>query len=138
MENIQDKIAQTKESLPEVTPTPPSLKAHSSASDLKARIEWGEPALTIIDVRDRQPFNEERIMGAITMPMDQLVDRAQPSLERTRDIYVYGDTDEETAQAAARLREAGFINVAELKGALAGWRAISGPTEGTATAATPR
>ncbi|MGQ4649908.1 rhodanese-like domain-containing protein [Lyngbya aestuarii] len=138
MENIQDKVAATKESLPEVTPTPPSLKPSSSASDLKARLDWGEPALTIIDVRDRQSFNKERIMGAIAMPMDQLVERVRPSLEPTRDIYVYGDTDQETAQAATRLREAGFINVAELKGALAGWRAISGSIEGTATAATPR
>jgi len=28
--------------------------------------------------------------------MDELVDRAQSSLEPSRDIYIYGETDQET------------------------------------------
>ncbi|MGB7442780.1 MAG: rhodanese-like domain-containing protein [Coleofasciculaceae cyanobacterium] len=138
MENIQDTIQSAKENMPDVTPTPPSLKRQSSSTELKSRLDWGEPALTIVDVRDRHSFNEERIMGAIAMPMAELVERAQSSLEPTRDIYVYGESDEETAQAATHLREAGFVNVAELKGGLAGWKAISAPTEGTATIAAAR
>lgn len=138
MENIQDQIQSAKENMPEVTPTPPSLKRQSSSTELKSRLDWGEPALTILDVRNRHSFNEERIMGAIAMPMDQLLERVQSSLEPTRDIYVYGESDEETAQAANHLREAGFVNVAELKGGLAGWKAISAPTEGTATIAATR
>ncbi len=112
-------------------PTPSPLKAVSTAFDLKDRLDWGEPALTIIDVRDRNAFNETRIQGAISMPMDELVARASMSLECDRDIYVYGGTDEVTAQAATALRNAGYENVAELMGGLGAWQAASGATEGS-------
>jgi rhodanese-related sulfurtransferase len=71
-------------------------------------------------------------MGAMPMSIDELPDRAKASLELNRDIYVYGENDEQSAQAAAKLREAGFERVSELRGGLAGWKAIGGPTEGTA------
>jgi rhodanese-related sulfurtransferase len=127
---IEDAIAGAKDKLPNVTPTPAGFQTQSSAQDLKSRLEWGEPALTIIDVRDREAFNHGRIMGAIAFPADELVDRAKASLESNRDIYVYGDTDQESAAAASQLRSAGFERVAEIKGGLADWKAIGGPTEG--------
>ncbi len=130
MENIQNTIQDAKNAMPKVTPTPPGLRAESSAHDLKSRLEWGEPALTILDVRDRDRFNEGHIMGAMPMPLAELVERAQ-SIDSVRDIYVYGATDEETAQAANKLREAGYQNVAALRGGLDAWKAISGSTEGT-------
>lgn len=136
MENIQNTIQDAKNAMPKVTPTPPGLKAESSAHDLKARLDWGEPALTILDVRDRASFNAAHILGAMPMPLDELVERAQ-SIDQVRDIYVYGTSDEETMQAANQLREAGYQNVAALKGGLAAWKAISGPTEGTEEIAHP-
>lgn len=112
-------------------PTPPRLQKKSRVYDLKARLDWGEPALTIIDVRDRPQFNLAHIMGAISMPMAELVDRACQNLEMTRDIYVYGETDEESAVAADQLRHAGFVNVSELRGGLAAWKAVDYPIEST-------
>ncbi|MEM1253242.1 MAG: rhodanese-like domain-containing protein [Cyanobacteria bacterium P01_H01_bin.21] len=114
--------------------TPKPLETISTASDLKLRLDWGEPALTIIDVRSRHLFNENRILGAISMPMDELVARASASLESERDIYVYGETDEMTADAVAKLHEAGYENVAELKGGLTDWQATGGAIEGTVAA----
>jgi rhodanese-related sulfurtransferase len=131
MDNAADAISKAKEKMPNITPQPPGIKPQSSAHDLKARLEWGEPGLTIIDVRDRAAHNLHRITGAIPFPMDQLVDRAKSSLEFRRDIYVYGDSDEQTAQAAQMLREAGFTHVSELRGGLAAWKAIAGPTDGS-------
>lgn len=130
MENIQDAIKDAKEALPDLTPTPPGLKAESSAQDLKSRLEWGEPALTILDVRDRESFNKGHIMGAMPAPMDRLADVAQ-SLDQSRDIYLYGATEDDTLQAATQLKDAGFRNVAKLKGGLEAWKAIEGSTEGT-------
>jgi rhodanese-related sulfurtransferase len=109
-------------------PTP--VQPQSRVIDLKNRLAWGEPALTIIDIRDRNAFNTNRIMGAISMPMSELVDRAKASLELNRDIYVYGETDAETATAAAALREAGFTSVSELQGGLAAWKAARYEVEG--------
>ncbi len=137
MADLQDLIKNTKDALPNVTPTPPGLKAQASGNDLKSRLEWGEPALTILDVSDRDNFNQGHIMGAMSMPLDDLVDQANASLEHERDIYIYGETDEQTTEAANKLRQAGFYAVAELKGGLAGWKAIAGSTEGIAESQSP-
>ena len=111
-----------------IIPTPPPLKAQSLVYDLKARLDWGGPALTIIDARERSEFNFSHILGAIPMPLNELIDRVS-SLEVTRDIYVYGETDEETAEAAAKLRAAGYLNVSELRGGVAAWKAVDYPVE---------
>lgn len=110
-------------------PTPPPLRPQSNVYDLKARLDWGEPALTIIDVRDRPEFNAAHIEGAVSMPTDELVTVALTHLELERDLYVYGYTDEETAIAAAQLRAAGFLNVSELRGGMPAWKAVGFPVE---------
>lgn len=112
-----------------IIPTPPPLRAQSRVCDLKARLDWGEPALTIIDVSNRSEFDFNHILGAIPMPLTEVVDRALSSLEATRDIYVYGETDEETAEAAAKLRASGYQNVSELRGGVAAWKAVGYPVE---------
>lgn len=134
MSKAEDTILNAKDKLPNVTPTPPSQQTpQSSAQALKQRLEWGEPAFTILDVRDRGSFNQSRILGSMSMPLEEdLVDRAKSSLEPRRELYVYGDSDEQTTQAASQLRQAGFNSVSELKGGLAAWKAIGGPTEGNA------
>lgn len=111
-------------------PIPESIKAKSRVGALKERLDWGEPALTIVDVRARNIFNTSHIMGAIPMPMDELIDLAFVSLELIRDIYVYAETDEKTAEAALKLRKAGYQNVAELIGGLAAWSRASYPIDG--------
>lgn len=115
-------------------PTPPPFKAKSLVFELKSRLDWGEPALTIIDARDRTEFNFRHILGAIPMPLQELVNRAKSSLENSRDIYIYGETDEETAIAASLLRDAGFQNVSELRGGVAAWRALDYPVSSSQAA----
>jgi rhodanese-related sulfurtransferase len=133
MSEVEKAILNIKDNLPNVTPVPPSQQTpQSSAQALKQRLEWGEVAFTIIDVRDRANFNQSHIMGAMPMSMDEIVDRAKSSLEPEREIYLYGENDEQTAEVAAKMREAGFQAISELRGGLAGWKAIGGPTEGTA------
>lgn len=129
---VEDTINKAKDKLPDITPTPPSQQTpQSSAQALKQRLEWGEPAFTILDIRDRAVFNQSHILGAMAMPMEELVERAKSSLQPKREIYVYGESDEQTAQAASQMRQAGFNSISELKGGLAAWKAIGGPTEGS-------
>ncbi len=120
-----------------IIPPQPPIEAQSDVDVLKTRLEWGEPAFTILDVRDRPTFNQGHITGAIPTPIDELVERAVSSLHKSRDIYVYGANEEETAQAAQQLRSNGFERVSQLKGGLAAWKAIGGPTEGTIESTTP-
>lgn len=137
MADLEDAITAAKDKLPDVTPTPPGFSNHATVHQLKSRLNWGEPGLTIVDVRDRSMFNECHIMGALNMPMDELVGSAQHSLSPKRDIYVYGVSDQETASAAQLLRTAGFQRVAELAGGLNAWREIGGPMDGPATTEPP-
>lgn len=116
-----------------LTPVPADFEATSSAADLKARLDWGEPALSIVDVRDREAFNNERIMGAMPMPMESLLDSASSAFEPERDIYVYGDSDESAFQAVTQLQSAGFKRVSLLQGGLEAWKSEKGATEGRAT-----
>jgi rhodanese-related sulfurtransferase len=109
---------------------PEAIQDRSSVDALKNRLDWGEPALTIVDVRNRNDFNIGHIMGAITMPINELVSRARVSLELIRDIYVYGETDEQTAEAAFRLRDAGYQHIAELTGGLTAWKNSKYPVQG--------
>lgn len=114
-------------------PTPRPLQGQSRVYDLKARLDWGEPALTILDVRDRSEFNISHIMGAVPMPLNEPAERVLGKLEFDRDIYVYGTTDEETAAGAAQLRNAGYKNVFEIRGGLAAWKAVGYPVESLQT-----
>jgi rhodanese-related sulfurtransferase len=135
-DNIKDNIKDNK-LVENIIPQQPPIEAESDAHLLKSRLEWGEPAFTILDVRDRQTYNEGHIMGSMPMPLNELAERAVPSIAKSRDIYVYGTNDEESAQAAQVLRSAGFVHVSQLKGGLAAWKAIGGPTEGIVESVTP-
>ena len=120
-----------------VVPPQPPIDPQSNVHELKSRLEWGEPAFTILDVRNRDAYNDGHIMGAMPMPADELVEKAEPTLAKSRDIYIYGETDQETAQAAQQLRAAGFEHISELKGGLPAWKAVGGPTEGIIESRTP-
>jgi len=133
----QDVIVRAKDKLPNVTPTPPKFKTQVAAYEVKARLQWGEPALTIIDVRDREVFNEAHIMGAECMPLDSLQQIAEESLSRTRDLYIYGENSEQVSQAASILRQAGYQRVAEMQGGIDAWKRINGAMEGFGTNLVP-
>ena len=109
---------------------PEPIQHKSSVGHLKKRLDWGEPALTIIDVRTRESFNISHIQGSISMPMDEPADLTLASLESSRDIYLYAETNEQTAVAANKLRQAGYQNISELIGGLTAWKKAKYPIEG--------
>ena len=107
MANLHDIVEGVQDALGNLTPTPVVLQEESTAYALKTRLEWGEPALSIVDIREREAFNQERITGVMSMPMAQL-DEMKSALEPKHDIYIYGDSDEQAHTAAKMLRTAGF------------------------------
>jgi rhodanese-related sulfurtransferase len=131
MSNVEENIIKIKEKVTGFIPHPDSQQMPvSTAQALKERLQWGEPALTIIDVRDRDLFNQEHIIGAESIPFAELPAKASETIDLERDIYVYGDDQAQTTDAAGKLREASFSQVSELEGGLAAWKEISGATEG--------
>jgi rhodanese-related sulfurtransferase len=103
----------------------------ANVHDLKLRLDWGQPAFTIIDVRDRHTFNQEHITGAISIPIDDLASRAEIALHKERDIYVYGQDESQSAQAVAILRNTNFTKVAKLPGGVTAWAEFGGHTDGS-------
>ncbi|WOD38185.1 rhodanese-like domain-containing protein [Nodosilinea sp. E11] len=131
IESVKDKVTQP-------LPTPPDMsKSQASPDELLKRLNWGEPALTILDVRSREAFNDERITGAVPMPIEQIPGGIESTLEPKRDIYIYGDSNDQAAQAASQLRQAGYTSVAVVQGGLPAWKGISGPTEGIKAFSSP-
>ena len=130
---VSEVIEGVKDIAKTVLPDTPPVNTQLAVDPIvvKERLEKGEPALTIIDIRERSQFNSERITGAVSMPMETLVEQAQSSLSSVRDIYVYGESDTSVAKAAKNLRKAGFSNVAEIKGNLGAWKSIGAPVEGS-------
>jgi rhodanese-related sulfurtransferase/ElaB/YqjD/DUF883 family membrane-anchored ribosome-binding protein len=101
-----------------------------AAADLKRRLDWGEPAFTLVDVRDRQSFDQERIRGAISMPEADLASMASQSLESEREIFIYGETSSQAEQSLLSLKEAGFTQVACIRDGVLGWKRAGGATTG--------
>ena len=106
--------------------------SQASAEALQRRLDWGEPALTIIDVRHRDSFNQERIRGAISMPEADLVSNAPKSLEYDRELFIYGETTLQADQSVVSLQQAGFSKVASISGGMTAWQSAGGATEGIA------
>lgn len=126
-----DKVKDIQQStVGQVTPVPTDFKAVSSPSDVRKRLDWGEPGLTIVDVRSREAFNEERIMGAIPGFDEETMDLLNQSVSKDRDIYLYGDTDQDAEGVASDLRSSGYKRVSVIKGGLSAWKAIDGTIEG--------
>lgn len=121
-------ILEAKDKIKEAVPSPPAQQTPvSSSMALKERLDWGEPALTILDARDRESFLDEHITGAMLLCDFENV---LSEMSSDRDIYVYGENQEQVEEAANQLREAGFKTVSQIDGGLAGWKAISGSVEG--------
>ncbi len=129
MDNLAAPVASVQNIAAQVTPVPTDFNCTTSAQDLKARLDWGEPALTIIDVRDHDDFLECHIMGAISSPMVGLSKMAVQSLEPSRDIYLYGASDADAVGAVTQLTSSGFQNVSALQGGLSAWQAAGGAVE---------
>ncbi len=129
MANLHDIVEGMQDALGNLTPTPIMLQEESTAYDLKTRLEWGEPALSIVDIREHEAFHQGHITGAMSMPMEQLAEM-KSALQANRDTYLYGDTNEQAHTAAELLRAAGFKAVTHVMGGLNAWHEIGGSTEG--------
>jgi len=130
MVGLPSALDAAQEIAEEISPAPVTFKRISSATALKRRLDWGKPDLTIIDVRDRASFNQERITGAVLVDREDLIPQVNAMLEVNRDIYIYGADEKRVINAASQLDRAGFYRVAILEGGLAAWKAVKGPTEG--------
>ncbi|MGD9617909.1 MAG: rhodanese-like domain-containing protein [Alphaproteobacteria bacterium] len=91
--------------------------------ELRDRLDRGEHPL-ILDVRGRDEFDGPlgHIEGARNVPLAELSVRLAELGGEEEPVVVVCLTDKRSSQAAASLAEAGFRNVAVLRGGMRAWR----------------
>jgi glyoxylase-like metal-dependent hydrolase (beta-lactamase superfamily II)/rhodanese-related sulfurtransferase len=99
-----------------------------SLTELKMRVESGAPELIVLDVREREAYEQGHVPGAKLLPRGQLELRVNQDLpDPTRRIVVYCELGRISTLATATLRELGFQRAAALDGGIEAWREAGFP-----------
>jgi rhodanese-related sulfurtransferase len=94
-----------------------------SLGELKRRQESGSDELVLLDVRERDAYEEGHIPGARHLPRGQLELRVNQELtDPTRRILSYCEFGRISTLAAATLRQMGFQGAVALDGGMKAWR----------------
>jgi glyoxylase-like metal-dependent hydrolase (beta-lactamase superfamily II)/rhodanese-related sulfurtransferase len=97
-------------------------------SELKASLDSGRVDLILLDVRERDAFEEGHIPGALLLPRGQLELRVNEELkDPTRRILAYCEFGRVSTLATATLREMGFQSAVALDGGMKAWREAGYP-----------
>jgi len=99
-----------------------------SLGELRARLESGRDDMIVLDVRERDSFEEGHIAGARLLPRGQLELRVNQELtDPTRRILVYCEFGRISTLATATLRQLGFHGAVALDGGMKAWREAGYP-----------
>jgi len=99
-----------------VVETPTAIYQRITAEQAKAKMDTGEQYV-LLDVRTEEEFNESRIDGAILIPFDEIMDRAESELpDKNVLILVYCRSGRRSANAANELVAMGYTNVYDFGG----------------------
>ena len=94
-----------------------------SLGELKRRLDTGNDDLVLLDVRERDAYEEGHIPGARLLPRGQLELRVNQELtDPTRRILSYCEFGRISTLAAATLRQMGFQGAVALDGGMKAWR----------------
>lgn len=97
---------------------------HVEPMELAERLMAGEAGLTVIDIRSPEAYAAFHIRGAVSIPLDRLMEEASAGrVPRTGTVVLYSNGTTHAAQAWLVLRQAGWENAFVLTdGVLAFWR----------------
>ena len=99
-----------------------------SLDELKARVEATEEDLIVLDVRERDAYEQGHIPGARLLPRGQLELRVNDDLpDPTRRILSYCELGRISTLATATLREMGYRRAVALDGGMKAWREAGYP-----------
>lgn len=101
-----------------------------SLSELRSRVEDGDDDLILLDVRERDSYEEGHIPGARLLPRGQLELRVNKELpDPTRRILSYCEFGRISTLATATLREMGYPRAVALDGGMKAWREADYPVK---------
>jgi adenylyltransferase/sulfurtransferase len=90
-----------------------------SSVELKQRLDRGD-ALTLVDVREPNEYQINRIPGTVLIPLGE-IPRRYAELDKEGEIVVHCKMGGRSAKAADFLRSVGFTRVLNLKGGILDW-----------------
>ena len=100
-----------------------------SLDELRARLESRPDELLVLDVREREAYEQGHIPGAKLLPRGQLELRVNQELpDPTRRIVLYCELGRISTLATATLREMGFRRAVALDGGMQAWRETGYPS----------
>ena len=92
-------------------------------------VTFNQKPYLILDVRDREAYEEGHIEDAVNIEYDSLVEKADEVLEdRGITVYVYGEDAAQSCAAAQKLTDIGYNSVAQI-GSYRDWTAVETETE---------
>jgi glyoxylase-like metal-dependent hydrolase (beta-lactamase superfamily II)/rhodanese-related sulfurtransferase len=101
-----------------------------SLAELKTRAEAGADELVVLDVRERDAYEEGHIPGARLLPRGQLELRVNQDLpDPTRRIVACCEFGRISTLATATLREMGYQRAVALDGGMKAWREAGYPVK---------
>ena len=111
------------------TPEPATASSATEISslELKARLDRGDK-LTIVDVREPNEFQINRIPGSTLIPLGE-VPRRYAELNKSDTLVMQCKSGARSAKAADFLRSVGFKSVLNLKGGILDWIDKVDPTQ---------
>ena len=102
--------------LPENDEVQKAVYRKINAEQAKKIMDQDNP-YTLLDVRNEEEFNEERISGAILIPVTEIDNRAENELpNKNALILVYCRSGRRSASAANTLVSMGYTNVYDIGG----------------------
>ena len=97
-----------------------------------------DPPPLAVDVRMAREYDERRLPGSVSLPLNHLVERLE-SLSKQRPLLVYCAAGYRSSIGASLLRLHGFDDVSEISGGIEGWQAAGLPVElGRAAGSAPQ
>ena len=114
---FQDLVADAKKNITEISPTDAAAKAKSI------------PNAVIVDVREKDEFDESHIPGAIHMSRGMIELEVEDKFpNRNTTIICHCGGGGRSALAAESLQKMGYKNVRSMAGGFKAWKAAGLPT----------
>lgn len=96
--------------------------------ELKGKLE-GKKSITLLDLRDRDSFEYEHIIGALCVPLMELADAENLLKGKDQEVVLYCDRSrcDICPAAAEKLEQMGFNKVVILGEGFEDWKQLGGP-----------
>lgn len=107
------------------------LPGKIGGKELKRKMDWGDD-FALVDARDRDSYGEEHIEGAMSLPVDQVEQKAEQMLGKDREVVVYceGFSCAASGNEVRKLKKMGFKKLRHYAGGISQWKEFGYPIEG--------